>query len=283
MTTIGKPSLSQTVSAALAETRLRLINISRYPGQMVLEVIIPIVFASMPMLLGRATAGDQAGANFAANTGTANYVAFLLIGSNVFTIVSGAFWHIAYWLRFEQETGTLEAIYLTPTSSVTLLSGVSLYSAIRSGGSAILAYIIGCLVFQVNPFEGNVLLAFAFILVGLVPLYGVAMLFGALVLKVKESNALVGLMQWVVSFLMGIFFPVTVLPPFVRAIALAFPPTWMTNGVRSALLGVGFFFGQWYLDLAVLWAFLFFAPLFGFWVFNRVETGIKRNEGVGQF
>jgi len=283
MTTIGKPSLSQTVSAALAETRLRLINISRYPGQMVLEAIIPIVFASMPMLLGRATAGDQAGANFAANTGTANYVAFLLIGSNVFTIVSGAFWHIAYWLRFEQATGTLEAIYLTPTSSVTLLSGVSLYSAIRSGGSAILAYIIGCLVFQVNPFEGNVLLAFAFILVGLVPLYGVAMLFGALVLKVKESNALVGLMQWVVSFLMGIFFPVTVLPPFVRAIALAFPPTWMTNGVRSALLGVGFFFGQWYLDLAVLWAFLFFAPLFGFWVFNRVETGIKRNEGVGQF
>ena len=283
MTTIGKPSLSQTVSAALAETRLRLINLSRYPGQMVLEAIIPIVFASMPMLLGRATAGDQAGANFAANTGTANYVAFLLIGSNVFTIVSGAFWHIAYWLRFEQETGTLEAIYLTPSSSVTLLSGVSLYSAIRSGGSAILAYIIGCLVFQVNPFEGNVLLAFAFILVGLVPLYGVAMLFGALVLKVKESNALVGLMQWVVSFLMGIFFPVTVLPPFVRAIALAFPPTWMTNGVRSALLGVGFFFGQWYLDLAVLWAFLFFAPLFGFWVFNRVETGIKRNEGVGQF
>lgn len=283
MTTIGKPSLSQTVSAALAETRLRLINMSRYPGQMIMEIIIPIIFASMPMLLGRATAGDQAGANFAANTGTANYVAFLLIGSNVFTLVSGAFWHIAYWLRFEQETGTLEAIYLTPTSSVTLLSGVALYSAVRSGGSAILAYIIGCLVFRVNPFEGNVLLAFVFILVGLIPLYGVAMLFGALVLKVKESNALVGLMQWVVSFLMGIFFPVTVLPPFVRAIALAFPPTWMTNGVRSALLGVGFFFGQWYLDMAVLWAFVFFAPLFGFWVFNRVETGIKRNEGVGQF
>src|SRR3972149_4388125 len=96
MTTIGKPSLSQTVSAALAETRLRLINISRYPGQMVLGVIIPIVFASMPMLLGRATAGDQAGANFAANTGTANYVAFLLIGSPVFTPVRGGRVHTAH-------------------------------------------------------------------------------------------------------------------------------------------------------------------------------------------
>src|SRR3990172_6012120 len=127
----GKPTFSQNFSAAVAETRLRLINISRYPGQLAMEIIIPIVFASMPMLLGRATAGDNAAANFAANTGTTNYVAFLLIGSNVFTLVSNAFWHIAYWLRFEQETGTLEAVYLTPTSSLNLASGVAIYSAFR--------------------------------------------------------------------------------------------------------------------------------------------------------
>ena len=47
-----------------------------------------LIFAAMPMLLGRATAGANAAANFEANTGTANYVAFLLIGSSVFMIVS---------------------------------------------------------------------------------------------------------------------------------------------------------------------------------------------------
>lgn len=279
----GQPTLAQTLSAALAETQLRLINISRYPGQLALEVIIPIIFAAMPMLLGRATGGEDAAANFAANTGTANYVAYLLIGSNVFSLVSSAFWHIAYWLRFEQETGTLEAVYLTPTSTFTLASGVALYSVIRGLSSSLLAYVIGCLIFQVNPFQGDVLLALAFIAAGLIPLYGMALIFGAVVLKVKESNAVVNLMQWVVSFLMGIFFPVTVLPPFVRVIAWLFPPTWMTNGVRSALLGVGYFFGEWYFDFAVLWAFIFVAPLFGFWVFQRTERGIQRNEGVGQF
>jgi ABC-2 type transport system permease protein len=281
--TFGKPTLAQTLSALLAETRLRLLNISRYPGQMAMEVIIPIVFAAMPMLLGRATGGDQAAANFAANTGTPNYVAYLLIGSNVFTLVSSAFWHIAYWLRFEQETGTLEAIYLTPTPSVVLASGVALYSVLRGLASALIAYVIGCLVFQVNPLQGDVLLALGFVAAGLVPLYGMALLFGAVVLKVKESNAVINLMQWVVSFLMGMFFPVAILPAAVRALAFVFPPTWMTNGVRSALLGVGFFFGEWYLDMAVLWAFMLFAPLFGFWVFNRTERGIQRNEGVGQF
>jgi ABC-2 type transport system permease protein len=285
MTTIaaGRPTLAQSVSALVAEIQLRVLNVSRYPGQLTLEIIIPIVFAAMPILLGRATAGNQAAANFQANTGTANYIAYLLIGSSVFNLVSVTFGIIARWLRFEQETGTLEAVFLTPTSSLTLLSGVAIYSWIRGLVPSLLSYIIGCLVFGVNPLEGNLVLAFVFILCGLVPLLGVASLFGALVLKIKESNALLGLMQWVLSFLMGIFFPVAVLPPFIRFIALLFPPTWMTNGVRSALLGVGFFFGQWYLDLAVLWTFMLIGPACGFWVFRRVERGIQSNEGVGQF
>lgn len=279
----GKPTPAQLASAALAETRLRLINVSRYPGQLAMDLIIPIVFAAMPVLLGQAMAGKGAAANFQAHTGTASYVAYLLIGSNIFTLVSNSFWHVANWLRFEQETGTLEALYLTPTGSVVIVSGVALYSIVRSLAAALLAYFIGCLLFGVNPLQGDVGLALVFVAVGLVPLYGMALLFGATVLRLKETNALLNLMQWVVSFLMGIFYPVAVLPPLVRVVALLFPPTWMTNGVRSALLGVGYFFGAWYLDLAVLWAFMIFAPLFGVWVFRRVEVGIQRNEGMGQF
>jgi ABC-2 type transport system permease protein len=122
-----------------------------------------------------------------------------------------------------------------------------------------------------------------FILVGLIPLYGLSFLFGAVVLKVKESNSLLSLMQWVVSFLMGIFFPVTVLPPFLRLVAQLFPPTWMVNGVRSALLGVGFFLETWYYDMAILWMFLLAAPLLSMWVFSRVEANLRRNEGIGTF
>lgn len=277
------PTFSQNLSSALAETRMRLINISRYPGQLLMEIIIPIVFASMPMLLGQATAGDDASANFAANTGTANYVAYMLIGANTFTLVSNAFWHIANWLRFEQETGTLEAVYLTPTSSTVLVAGVSIYSAVRGLVSALSAYIIGCLIFRVNPFAGDVVLALLFIFVGLIPLYGLTFLFGAIILRVKESNSILNLMQWVVSFLMGVFFPITALPPFLRAVAQLFPPTWMVNGVRSALLGVGYFLETWYLDMAVLWVFLLAAPLFSMWVFQRVERSLRKNEGIGTF
>jgi ABC-2 type transport system permease protein len=267
----------------LASTRMRMLTISRYPGQLVLDVFIPIVLAAMPILLGRATAGENAAINFAENTGTSNYVAYMLIGASVFTIVSYAFWHMAYWLRWEQETGTLEALYLSPTQRIWVAAGTALYSCLRSLFSAVTAYLLGSFIMGLNPFQGEVGLAFLFILSGLIPLYGLALLFGAVVLKVKEANALINLMQWGVSFLMGVFFPIAIFPPLLKFLALLFPPTWMTNGVRSALLGVGFFLQEWYLDLAVLWAFMLVTPLVGYWVFMKVETGVRRNEGVGQF
>jgi ABC-2 type transport system permease protein len=262
---------------------MRMLTISRYPGQLLLDIVIPIVFAAMPILLGRATAGANAAQAFEANTGTTNYVAYMLIGSSVFMIVSYAFWHMANWLRWEQETGTLEALYLSPTPRVWVAAGTALYSCLRGIFSALAAYLLGSLILNVQPFSGELGLAFLFILSGLIPLYGLTLLFGALVLKVKEANALINLMQWAISFLMGIFFPIAFFPPLIKVMSLLFPPTWMTNGVRSALLGVGYFFQAWYLDLAVLWAFMLVAPLLGYWVFTRTEVSVRRNEGVGQF
>ena len=276
-------SYRANLRVVLASMRMRLITISRYRGQLVLDAFIPIAFAAMPILLGKANGGDQAGEIFEANTGTANYIAFMLIGASVFTLVTNAFWHIANWLRWEMQTGTLEALYMAPTDRVFVAGGTALYSMARSIISSFTAYFIGSIVLGVNPLEGDLLLALVFLIVGLLPLYGITLMFGALVLKLKEAGALIGVMQWVVSFLMGIFYPVTIFPPLLRLVAFLFPPTWMTNGVRSALLGIGFFFGEWYLDLAVLWAFLMVAPFVGYFVFHRVEKNIQRNEGVGQF
>lgn len=276
-------SWSSYFSIVLASARMRFLTILRYPGQLVLDTFIPIIFAAIPILLGRANGEVNAAEVFQLNTGTPQYVAYLLIGSSVFTIVSLAFWHMAYWLRWEQEAGTLEALYLVPVHRIWIAAGTALYSCVRSLFSSVTAYFLGALILRFNPWQGELLLAVVFLLVGLVPLYGFTLLYGALIIKVKEANALVGLMQWGISFLMGMFFPITIFPPLVKIIALSFPPTWMTNGVRSAILGVGYFLGEWYLDLAVLWGFLLLAPLFGYWVFTRVENQVRRSEGMGQF
>src|SRR4030066_1129869 len=138
-------SLRSNFSVLLASFRMRLMTITRYPGQLVMDIFIPIVFAYMPILLGRASSSTPE-ATFAANTGTSNYIAYMLIGSSVFPLVNFAFWHVAYWLRWEQEAGTLEGLYLTPTHRVWVVAGTALYSCTRGLLSAISAYLIGSLV-----------------------------------------------------------------------------------------------------------------------------------------
>jgi ABC-2 type transport system permease protein len=208
---------------------------------------------------------------------------YLLIGSTAYILVTRAFWDIAYWLRYEQQTGTLESLYLTPTSTRVLLLGVVGYSAVRSLFSSLLAFALGCLLFQVNPLQGNLLVAWLFILVGLVPVYALALLFGAVVVQVRESNALVSLVQWGIAFLMGVYYPIKMLPPLLQGASLIFPPTWLLNGVRSSLLGIGFFLSEWYLDLAVLWGFLLVTPLLSLWAFGAVEERARRQQGLGQY
>jgi hypothetical protein len=48
-------------------------------------------------------------------------------------------------------------------------------------------------------------------------------------------------------------------------------------------LGIGYFFENWYLDLATLGIFIIVGPMIGLWVFRKVETNVRKNEGVGTF
>ncbi|MFX0115573.1 MAG: ABC transporter permease [Candidatus Hodarchaeota archaeon] len=266
----------------------RLRTISRYKGFLIMEIVLPLLFAALPILLGNAIAGSskQAATNFEEHTKTASYVAYMIIGANVFMMVSGAMWNFGMWMRREQQTGTLESLLLSPASKLSILAGTALYISIRTSISFFLAFILGCLAFGV-PLEeilaGNILLAAVFIYVGMIPVYGLSFLFGAVIMEIKEANALVNLLQWIISLLMGIFFPITILPAWLQFVAKTFPPSWMNNDVRASLLDLSYFMGTWYLDLAVLFAFCLILPMMGLWIFSQAEKHVKRNQGLGTF
>jgi len=282
---LGLSEISWRSSLGITKTVLiaRFKIILRYKGAIVFDMILPVILAALPILLGVAIAGQAAAQNFENSTGTENYKLYMLIGASTFIVVTLMLWLVGYWIRREMETGTLESVYASPARRVEVLSGVTLYALIRSLMAFAFAMVVGSLIFQVDLFQGGLALALVFVVIGILPLWGISFAFGALILKVKEADSLIQVMQWVVAFFMGIFFPITVFPPFLRYVALSFPPTWMTNGVRASLLDVAYFFGTWYFDLAVLLAFAAVLPLVGYTVFLRTESKIKKNEGVGQF
>jgi ABC-2 type transport system permease protein len=258
-------------------------ELAGYPGWFLLDVFIPIITAAIPILLGRATGGADAAANFAGWTGTSNYAAFLLIGANTFLMTLRAFWDIGLWLRKEQQTGTLESLYTTPADRRWILAGLAAFNLGRGLVNFVLSFVLGCLMFAVNPWQGNYAIAAAFLCVGVIPLYALSLFYGALVLRLKETNALIQIAQSLLTLAMGIYYPVQVLPPLARALAFLVPPTWMTNGMRAALLDTGYLLGTWPRDLAILAAMCLIGPPLAFSIFSRMERSLQRGAGMGEF
>jgi len=268
--------------------RLRIIL--RYKGAILGESLLPVVFAGLPILLGIAVAGDEqtAAENFfrttaGAGQGASDFRLYMLLGSNTFMVVSLMLWLIGYWVRREQETGTLEALYLAPAKRLHVLAGVTSYTLVRALIAFVSAMVIGSIVFQVNPLAGNFPAALGYLILGIPALWGISFIFGALILRIKEANSVIQLLQWVLAFAMGVYFPVTVFPALVRYAAMAFPPTLMNDAMRSTLLGLTSIYGPWYIVLGLMLMAAWTVPLLGYEFFLAVERRIKKDQGVGQF
>ena len=219
-------------------------------------------------------AGNSRGAG-----GAGGYAAFLLIGANVFLLTLRAFWDIGLWLENEQRTGTLEVLALAPCDRRWIVAGIALFNLARGLLNFCLSFAVGCLLFKINPLQGNLLLALVFMAAGTIPLYALALLYGALVLRFQESDALVQIAQSGLALLVGIYYPISILPPLLRAAALLLPPAWITQGMRAALLGGGYLLNAWPRDLAVLVGMCLLVPALANAVLQRTERGLRQNGG----
>ena len=212
-----------------------------------------------------------------------DYVAYIIIGANVFGSVTAGMWLFGFFIRREQMLGTLESISMSPAHKLGLLGGLTLYVTLRSLFTFVAGYFIGCIIFGLNPFAGNFLLALFVLSLGLIPIYGLSFLLGALILKVKEANSLLNTLQWGLGIIMGVFFPVTALPVYLRFFAYIFPGYFVNHTVQATITNLGYFFGNLYFDLSILFLFALVCPLLGYTVYNKVEGRIKKSEGIGQF
>ena len=280
---LGRPGWKAKRDVVRTVFLARIKIITRYKGAILMEALLPIVFAAMPVLLGTTVAGANAGAVFEERVGTSNFRLYMLIGAATFTVVSLMLWLIGYWVRREQETGTLESLALAPARRIWVLAGVTSYAFVRAMIAFLIAILLGSVVFQVNPFEQGMGLAIVFLAIGFLPLWGLAFMFGAFIMKIKEADAVIQVLQWVLSFLMGVFYPLTLLPVYLQTVVKLFPPTVMTDGVRASLLGINFLYNSAFASLAVLFAMALVVPLLGYKVFESTERRLRRKEGVGHY
>jgi ABC-2 type transport system permease protein len=226
-----------------------------------------------------AVGGRQLG--LAASLGTDDLAGFLFMGGVVSSIVAMAFWVMAFSLRTEMDTGTLEASWLTPTRRETLVLGRGIWGLMLVGLIQAALFAIGIAFFglEVRPEAALAAPAIALSLVGAA---GVGYLVAAAVIVMKEANFFVDTTQFLFSMLSGVAFPISVLPAFAQAVAVLLPTTWAVEILRYHSLGARPVadLGAEYVALAVTSA--AFLPL-GVGTFRRADRWLRVHGTVGQY
>jgi ABC-2 type transport system permease protein len=293
-TSISKPYISEFSAKAnwgiaFGVFKQRTKQIMRYKGALVIDMLSPILFSLLPILLGISTAGSLETATdqfsgFGVNT-TADFILFMLVGSNMLLIINGAIFNFGFFLRREQITGTLESLYLAPISQIYVLIGTALYAIVRALVNFFFSISIAALLFGVNIFQAldSMAIAILFLIAGMIPIYGLALGFGALVLKFKDMDSIQGIVTMIISILMGAFYPIKVFPRGMQYVSFLIPATWQNNGVKAALTGTTWLSGTLGGDISILLVFAILYPIIGMMTYLFTERTMRKTEGLGGF
>src|SRR3954454_4168765 len=270
---LSEVSWRSYIRAVLAIARKDWLHFFRYPLNALFRVIEPIAWLTPVYFLGRSFAGSSGNTGFAAYTGTADYMSFVLVGTVLASYIASVFWGMGYALKSEMDSGVLESNWLTPIPRPLMLVGQTLASLAITTVNCAAMLLLAWLLFGFQA-SGNLLDAALPLLLMLVALYGFGFAFASLVLLMKDANTLVDVSNFLVSMLSGSQFPVSVLPRLLLPLSLALPLTYGFDAVRAELLGTRTLLPIPY-ERAILVIFMCVMIPLGYLIFKRVELRCK--------
>ncbi len=275
-------SLSNALDPLTAIFRKQVRHLIRYPGEMVFIFIIPYFLTGLVVAMGTSVGGANAFGNFAAQTGSSlNPFVFLMIGSGVWMISWIILESIGTSLREEQMKGTLEQNFLAPINRFLLLVGQALSQIVIT--SLLFAVVIMATVLILAPGAAlGLIVAFAILMIGLIPLFGLGFVFAALVIRFKEPYAFTQAMNILFGVLTGTFYNVTVLPAWVRLVSGAVPQTIVIQDMRLAVESIQLLVGV-YGTIFVLLAMGIIYPFLGYSMFKQFERRAKVTGDLSKF
>ncbi|HLW79924.1 MAG TPA: ABC transporter permease, partial [Terriglobia bacterium] len=179
--------------------------------------------------------------------------AFILVGMTMNDIMTTSMACYSQAIRGNQPMGTLKMVLATPTSPAAFVLLSSLYPVLRSAFDALL-YVGAGLLFGLDLGRVNVLGVVAIYLLSVMAFSSIGILSATFTLVFKRGDPLMWLFGGLSWLLGGVYYPVDVLPRFLRDAAQLLPITHALAAMRAALLG-GASLGELGREMAILAAF----------------------------
>jgi ABC-2 type transport system permease protein len=177
--------------------------------------------------------------NTLAGTGSSSYVEFTAVGIALSGFMQLALTRATASIREEQLMGTLESVLLTPTSPITFTLGSVAYNVVYVPVRTLLFLVLASWLFGLGfSFVG--ILGVLLVLIAFIPfVWGLGMIGAGVALTVRRGNVIAGLVGLGLTVGSNTYFPIEVLPGWLKPIARANPLTISLDAARRVLGGEG--------------------------------------------
>jgi ABC-2 type transport system permease protein len=197
------------------------------------------------------------------------YFGFLFI-----VLFSTSVWGVGQSVRNEQEAGTLEQFFLSPSNRSTLILGrwarIFLTDTVVIGYTTLLVSLLGGLTISLlNP----TLFLFSLAVYEL-SLVGFGLLMAGLTMRMKSFSSISNLIFFGYIILTGALFPITLIPTPVRYVSMVIPFTYLNDIMRHAALGTATILPETLEYIVAAFSSLLMLVV-GFVAFNQIEKDAR--------
>ncbi len=202
---------------------------------------------------------------------------YLIIGTLVWRYLSAIFILTSEVIAWERWEGTIEYTLMAPVRRWVHLVGQTAYSLTYGMISTLIIGIAMALFFELDLSNANMLGAGAVILGGSLSLVGIGILASILPLLYPERGAqMTNVVEASFLLISGVYYPISVLPEWMQAVAVLSPVTYVLDGTRAALLDGAALSELWQYILPLLALGCVTLPL-GLFAFRLAENYAKRS------
>jgi ABC-2 type transport system permease protein len=154
-----------------------------------------------------------------------------LIGMTLMT--TGIFGAIG-WNTRNRELGILKKLATTPLSKLEWIIGVVLFEVVMCAISTVVILTVGVLVFDLRVLPS--IYSIILIVAGAITFPGMGMVIARFVKETDSADAAANAITFPMMFLSGSFFPLEMMPQFLREIAKVLPLTYLSEGLRDSMV-----------------------------------------------
>lgn len=238
------PGLSGQLGLAYAFVEREIALSKRYWAWEIVWIVYGIVTSLSVTYIALAAPAISGGA--VDEAAVSRFVLYLLIGTIAWRFLGIIFDNISEVIAWERWEGTIEYTFMSPVPRLTHLLGMCVATLVRAAVFSVVTLVAIALFVPVDLSHANGLSALVLFVVGVLAFVGLGLATAAFPLMWPEKGLQMSyIVQAVVLLVSGVYYPVDVLPAWLRVLSAISPATYVIRGMRSALMDGA--------DVATLW------------------------------